>query len=690
MTTNLINRTPIPGSLGAPVDQGIDFQIQTTGTVSLATVQVYINSVLAYGTSAFKTGFTGSATADGFGGWVFSVLPTVTLPYDTVATVQVLCTEEPGAVAFNQTYSFRTIRNIKVSVNAEYSEAGDVVNLTIYTYEGTKKVPAVISKGTCKIYAGSSVPSVSGTLVDTFTFDNERNGSSSDGVFNVRFLHPLSVNSNMTYEVSLVSDPYQAPSVGTIVERGTIIFVPKKNDVFIGGHKQPDVQGDINLPRIEYEGKHNQSFQIDEADYEKVDMAGANELPDILVDLDFLNGDNYINIMNGDVTYTGGGNRLLRNVEDPTTFTLQATDDLPPHIGGRLLAEPTATNFFPNSALIDITNPFTTAGTDNKVLTESSIRSFINSKEEIEVPLVNQLHFVFEGLSTYDGTTRHATATSPKVSYASGNDILISSLVRITYRDSTVTLTNFKLIAKFYNNANTVVYSETVTYSPADFVSDNIYSMAEVFVASGSIPGTATKVGFMIDFDSFEACDRIEVFMAGPSIEYAQFTTSRTVAETATALRLPDTLTIGQANNLNVSKGMVVIEYVPMYDGAPPVAATMFDSRLTTTLFNGFVATHRVDGFVEFSIVDQGGTVQSVVSGSAVSLAIGENVTFNFLWDTASIGIKKGTTSLASFSGAYTLPNGINTALSIGSDANGNNHLLSEIIRFLIYSRPLS
>jgi hypothetical protein len=234
------------------------------------------------------------------------------------------------------------------------------------------------------------------------------------------------------------------------------------------------------------------------------------------------------------------------------------------------------------------------------------------------------------------------------------------------------------------------VYSSPVTYAPADFVSDNIYSVAEVFVANGSIPGTATKVGFMLDFDSFEACDRIEVFMVGPSIEYAPFTTSRTVAATASASRTADSLTIGQAKNINVDKGMVVISYTPLYDSNPPVAATMFDTRLPSSLFNGFVATHRVDGFVEFSVVDQSGTTQTVVSGSAVNLPLGEDVTFSFLWDTSSISIKQGSTTLGSFSGSYNQPNGINTIFNIGNDSNGNNHLLSEVLKLLVYSRPVS
>lgn len=683
---NILSRFPIPGSFGAPVDAGVQFHISVTGlgnSVLLPSVVITINSIVAFTASAPAHSYTGTAVTDGLGGWNFDLTPPADFAFDSVVTVQIQCVESPALTPFTQTYSFNTRRDIQLTVNALYTEEGDVLDVGVYVHEDLTLVPDVVSSGAIQTFSSSRVVGFPGPQIDHQEFQNEP-GLDATGVFLARFLHPLAVSHGMTYGVQVIIDPYSAPGIGTLTASGDVTFTAKDGTTATSA-QQPYTEGEIHRPRIEYEGRYTQDFQVQAADYQVVDFAQAGALPDLLVDLNFLDSYAYAKTLNGSLSYSGGGNRILPLIPDPETYALQSRSQFPPPVSERTWLEPGSTNFFPNSALLGSTSPFTLSGSDTTVNLTQALQVFLTDSDQN--PLIGQAYIRMEGMGIYNSTDRHGVISSPKVSYTTGQPVTISTYVRAQFRDDSVTLDNFTLRADFFDSSNLVVFSQSVTADPRNFESPKGFILAEITVDPGSIPGTATKVGFSLDIDSFEACDLLELWLVGPSIEFSPITGSRVVGSGANATRLADSLSLQQPGNFNIPEGRVVITYEPFYSVSPLTQTTLWDSRLPSTLTNGFAAFHRTDGFIEFRAVDPVGTTQTVLSSSPFSAVANQEFTFVFSWNSDTLNIREGSTLIGTFSGSYSPPGGVNSFLRLGSDADGAHPLRGEVHSFQVYSK---
>ena len=676
MSVNLTDRFPIPGSLGAPVNQGIAVTLATTTTIIQASIVITIDGDVAYTASAFTTGFTGTAVSNGSGGWVFNIVLALDLPFNETTTVLVSCTETPSMTVFSQSYTFQTIRDILISVGAEYSEEGDVLDVGIYCYEGEDLVPNLLQKCTVLVQKKSNYSSATPTNLHTLTFENLNADSDAEDGFFVRFLHPDGVTNQMQIVVTADIDPYAAPNVGTLGSTVDCTYTVKNNNNGIGS-SQPSSGGEINLPRLDNSGLATTSFNLKQASYEKVEL--GNLIPNVtLVDLDFQQPIKYINRLTGKLSYQGGGHRLLPHQSTTAAYVYQKENVLFPTIKGKTILEPMCTNLFPDSSLS--VNPFTITTTDNTIINEMDVLEFVPDFSK-------QIRFTLEGTTIFDSTYRHAIIRSPRVAISSASPVAVSFLARTEFRDSSVTLDHMKIRINFYTSLNVLISSVETDFDPFDFESGKELFLVEAFVALASVPLAATKVDFDIDIDSFEGCDRIKLFVVAPTIEQTTFTTSRVVGASAPTIRLADSLSFLQNNNLNIQEGRVVMAIAPNYDsGIPPQEAFLFDTRSPIAHFDGFYAVHKMSGAIQFTCTTSTGVETSVVVASPLAWQAGEKVNWVFAWKENQLQVTQNSTVVGTFSGSYVQPLNQNTDFHIGENADKTNQLLGEVLTFKVFS----
>ncbi len=674
MSVNLVDRVPVPGSFGVAASTNVVVHIQTTGTVSQATITVTINGVSAIIAGAQQAGYTVTCVIDGSGGWDITINPAVNFTADATITVGVTCTEEPGSVVFAQSYTFRIIRNIQTTTAVSYFEEGDVIEADVFVHEGQTVRPSLADTIMLKLLRDD-------TVLDTIVIDNkDRRGADQDGSFRARWLHPFTVNRSLKVQSTVSVDGYAAPGIGSIVTLGTIDWVAKQRVDGFAPAEQPSLRVAETLPQTEPNAHPTTSVQQQrQAEYEVVDLSkSADSLaePTLLVDLDFLNSSQYLQVLEGDLSYVGGGNRLLPGIDDINDWFLQESDELGVTFGARTLVEGEATNLLANSDLV--VNDFTVDVDD------VSIRADVEQEELTSG--VMQLRYLIEGSVIFDGTDRNVTISSTKVTLTSGQPVMVSVLARSLLRDATVTLDLFALRIKFWDSGDVQVGSDVdFNYSIADIESDTAFSLIEGLVTSGSIPMGATQVSFDIVIGSWEGCDLANLWLAAPMVEHALFSSSRVVGPTASLVRLKDDFRIQQLGNLNQRTGRIAVVFAPHYDSTPPVNVTLFDTRDQSTLYSGYTLRHRTDGKLELTATDAAGSVTTAISAAAVPLAAGLPVTTVASWSTTVLRVLVDETVVASFSGSYSQPATMQAEISIGQKIDGTEPLYGELHSFRSY-----
>lgn len=671
MSVNLIDRVPIPGSFGVQPSTNVFVHISTTGTVSQASVTITVNGVAAITAGAFQTGYAGTIVTDGSGGWNITINPTANFAFGSNVTVAVSCVENPGAIPFSQSYSFATIRDIKLTAAVCYFESGDVLEADVWCYEGSTARPTLIDSLTFSLKRDSQ-------LVEFVAVDNPKHDLHADGAFRIRFLHPQQIHKSMTFECSAVVDGYQAPGIGTITIADTIEWEERQKTIQPMA-AQPPLRVNENIPQSNPSEYATTGVQTEkQAEYEVVDIAKSGDAlvePTLLVDLDFLDGLQYLQVLEGDLAYVGGGNRLLRGIDDVNDWFLQESNELAVTFGARTLIEGTATNLLPHSSF-DV-NEFVLSLPDTTVRGDVEISDLTNG--------VKQLTYAVEGTVTFDNNERNIAIQGPKVPITSGLPVLASILARVQLRDDSVTLDTFKMRVRFFNSMSTQVYSADFAADIFAFESDTTFSVFEAFVPAGSIPGSATQASFDLIIGSWEGCDLMNLTLAAPMIEHALFTTSRVVGPTAPLTRTADDFRIQQNGNLNQKRGRINVTYAPQYNGNPPVNVTLFDTRATGTFRSGYTLRHRTDGKFELTATDAAGTITTAITASAVPLVGGEPIELIAQWTPTELKILKGLVVLAQTSGSYSQPAVIQSQISIGQKIDGTEPLYGELHRFVSY-----
>lgn len=669
MSVNLIDRVPVPGSFGVDTSTNVVLHIQTTGTVAQSTIDIALNGTQVVNDGAFRTGYTGTFVADGSGGWVVIINPSTNLAPGSTVTVAVTCVEQPGSVSFSQSYTFQTKRDVSITTSATYYEDGDVLEADVWVHEQQNPKPNLVDKVVFTLLR-------EGVGLSQVTVDNKKRDMGCDGGFRIRLLHPMTATRSLSYSAVATIDPYQAPGVHTLVSSGTIGWESKT-----AADAQPGFTPAVQpVTRTNEQPNYNPSQyaveasqQQQQAEHEVVDLSKSGDalvMRTVLVDLDFLNEDQYLQTLEGDLSYSGGGNRLLNGVRDPNDMFLQEPDELPITFGARTLVEGPATNLLSDSVLG--LNIFSVTRPDQTVRVDSELSELC--------PGVNQAWYAVEGSVSFDGTERDIAICSPKVTITAGQPVLGSVLARVMLRDDKVTLDKFKLRINFWNNSNALVGSFDSDYDIFSFESDTSFSLMQAYVAAGSVPVAATKASFDVVIGSWEGCDLMNLWLAAPVIEHATFTTSRVVGSSAPVSRVRDDMRIQQHGNINLNTGRIIVGFAPSYDNVPPANVTLFDTRRAEV--SGYTLRHLTSGNIELTAVDPSGNTQQAVSAVPLSLPFGVPVEITAQWTTSSLRVLNGTTVIAEFVGSYQQPRDPSGEISIGQKMDGTEPLSGEIHTF--------
>lgn len=668
MTTNLLDRQPVPGSLGIAVAVPVQFHLSTTGTIAQNTVTVTINAANAILLGAFQAGFSGSLTSDGAGGWLAMLNHTTAWTYNANVTVAIVCTEQPGSVAFSQSYTFKTARNIAVDGSVTYYEEGDVVEADLFVHEGTVLVNDLLDSATFKLTDGL-------TTFQTVQIDNGTRTFDAEGFFKVRLMHPPVARQGLRWEFDTVIDGYGAPGIGSVNVGGLVNWVARNRDTMLGA-QQPSIRIGETVPRIKPAIHEANTVPESQPAYEVIDLAASKDAlvePTVLVDLNLLSPDQYLVQLTGDLTYTGGGHRLLVGIDDVASFFHQDADELAPTFGARALAEPQAINLLAASDLS--TNPFTLSAHDPTVRVDTEIIPLTGS--------INQAHYTVEGAVLFDGQARSITLSTQKVPISPSSPVLVSLLARNELRDDLVTLGTFTIKVKLFDASNVLVYTADFNYD-AHALQTSQFNMLDGLIAPGSIPGSASKASFDLVMGSWEGCDLMNLWLAAPSIEQASFTTSPVVGTTAPTTRTPDRYLIEGPGNLNCRTGQIAIAYAPQFAGNPPVDTTLWDTR-SASFLSGYTLRHRADGKFEFKATDQNSSTTTVVSSTAHALVAGQPVMLEVAWSSSAISVRLDNVQVAGFTGSYAQPPEPQATISIGSRIDGAEVALAELHTFEIF-----
>ena len=670
MTTNLIERIPVPGSYGVQPSTNVGLHLQTTGTIALPSIIVELNGTDAILNGAIQTGYSGTIVTDGSGGWLISINPVTNFQNNQTVNVAVQATEDPGAVLFSSQYSFVTIRAIEITTSVSYYEEGDVIEADVWAHEQQTEIPNLVDSIDLKLLRN-------GHIVGSLLLDNSDRNFQSDGAFRIRFLHPRQIDQQMRYSCAVAIDPQEAPGVGTLLSNGVLRWEPKDQSVTRLAPQAP-IRA-VEQPRTSVSAYSTISAtQQTAAQYEVLDISKSKDRmaePTILVDLDFQNTDQYLQRLTGALQYVGGGNRLLVGIDDTDQWYRQSSDELPVLLGARMLIEPAATNLLPHSSLD--TNEFSLVLSDQTLRGESELLALTED--------TNQLHLTLEGRAAYDTTEHTIELRSTKVSITPGQPVLVSCLLRAQLSGPDVTIGNLTLRIQFWNSLNQLVYSVDSTYDMGAFVSNTTFSMLEATVAALSIPGTATKVSFIILTGSWDGGDLMELWMAAPAIQHTTLSTGHIVGVAAPTTREADQLRIMQAGNMNQRSGKIHLNFSPQYDDMPTTAVTLFDTRDQTTLRSGYTAQHRTDGKLELTAVDDVGTITSMITTTSVLWPLGQPVELTAEWNTSYLALRQSDTVLVSSTSAYPQPSTTPQWIAIGQKIDGTESMQAELHRFISY-----
>ncbi len=667
MTTSLVNRLPIPGSLGVSAASHVSFLVSTDDSISRDSLNVVVDGlamVVAGVLSTTNTQAGSSITTDGSGGWTVVLVPTDDLTYGTEVVVTVTG-EESSEAFFTDTFSFLTVRDLVVAAAAFYVEKDSVVYVDFFVHEDQVKTTDVAVRATISLSTPSGA--LGGSDIVLFRTTQDVVGCDDAGAYRFCLRNPIDVRADMTCAISVEVDPYEAPGVSPLTLSQEVVFREMNNSEQMG-HLQPSQAINTTEPRFGQDYTEANRHQVNVNPAEQIDL-GENDR-EIMVDIDFSAADFPSGTYQGDIEYAGGGHRLLPSLLDGTNYLVQDSGVLPWSIGAKTILEPASTNLLVGSDLA--TDLYTVTGTDTTVVTEKEYQDF--SDQGVRV-----LKLTATGMASFDRTIdRRMVIATPKVPITLGTSFRMGTLLRVEPLGADVTLPQFKLRTKFFNSSNALVGSQQVVFQTEDFESQDAFSLVEMTLIHSQFTSGTTQVSMELDFGNFEEPDRIVMYLAAPSVEVESSTLSRIVGPTS-VIRGADIIQLAKSQNIVPHQGRLGMKWIPGYTGSPLTATTLFDSRSPSTGYDGMLLQHRADGKVEFRLVDSGGTAHTVVSPSNW-VSEGELVTFQATWADGIAKVNIDGAEVLSGSGSSIVPTGVSGFMALGCSAVGGNQLRGQLI----------
>lgn len=533
---------------------------------------------------------------------------------------------------------------LQVGAGAIFSCDGDEVTVTVVVQDTDGYHPEYIeSLSVTLLYRG---------VLDQGTVTLSAGDALEAGSVQAFFIHPPS-----TTDLSVRIQ-------GVVELVGPVDFtVPVSVDPTVGYSLTPHPTLDPGTPREEPTGFDSNTTQLDPAPEEVEEI--IVEANTVVLVVDFREP---VVVLQGDaeVTYTGGGNRLLGRL-DGQGFVLQGEGVLPGALGAVTQVEPAGTNLAPTPDFLTPTS-MTDAVPQGWTLTSDSSVTVL-PEVVLDPSTVGVLQVRTFGSGNYVGAKALTFATTSGVPVPVG-PVAFSVLARIEHHVDDVIVDDLRVVMSFRDSGDLELSSQVVTYDPGTIVGET-FALLQNVIATAPVGTVAVRVSLVLE--SIETSDDLTLELMVPQVETTDAATSRMIGP-----RAADTLDIDIDHDW--SRGTVIVEFAPAYQGSPGVDACVFDSR-DLTEDNGLALFHLATGELQF-IVATAAEFASLTS-TPVSLPVGEVARVELRWTQNTLAITLGGTEIGASSTSVVPPFESNPII-IFQTATGTNRLPGVIQRFEI------
>lgn len=546
---------------------------------------------------------------------------------------------------------------LKIGASAVYNSEADEIESLLYVEDGEILHPEYVNAMTATlIYRGRHT-------LGTTSFTRE-NGNEDGTIVNV-WMHPAHrTDLAIRYRGDL--DHLGAVDFTVSVEDDQIPDIPLGENVLEGIDYEP--------PRRESSTYSTAEQELDPAP-EEIDVL-ESEVVLALLKLNLLSQYEYLDVGHGPVDYLGGGNRLLSSLDNDGSFEFQPKGTFPPELNAHTHLEEARSNLLVNSNFLTPTSSTDPVPAGWSLTADSSV-TLLPSVER-ENSGVNIFKVRTFGSGPYVGPRKLTFAPQSPVAHGS-DPITLSVLARTERGNPDVLVQDLRLLLSFRDGADVEITQEIVNFDPED-IRGAAFVLLQLSVAVPPVGTAAVRAS--IDMGSIEASDDISLYLLGPQLEVGETATSRIVGSAAPVSRTVDQLRVLQEGNIEFRRGSILTLFAADYDGFPPGAACLFDTRSAAGL-NGFAAFHLGDGRFQFAVAGPSSQV-TIETSETFALQAGIFQEIGVSWDAQLMQIQVNSEVVAESQSIIAPPLEFNEWIYLLRSTSGTTPLNGELASFEI------
>lgn len=564
-----------------------------------------------------------------------------------------------------------TSEDIRIGAAAQYDQDGDEVEVVIYVEDKEILHPEFVRDLTATLVykAEHSIGSVS--IINDHGLE--------DGTIRVYFMHPAHAHDLEIRFQGLIefigNVDFKVPVLLPVPEDMPLSENVHDEDMseIVGRELRADEEY-LQEPREEPHASQALSHTLDEAPEEIERLDPAVVL--VLLKLNMLSQYEYMEMGNGPLEYTGGGNRLLSSLRNDGTFVYQGKNQLPPNIGGHTHIERNEVQLLPNSNFATPTNAANVVPLGYELEAPTTITVLPEIGQEasgiglLKVRAIGSGPFTGSKVLTFRALDAVAVTSGP---------VTWSILARSEWISSQVSVSEMKLVMSFRDGSDVEISNQAATFNPSNIRGDDLVLLNNTVDA---VPLGTASVRVSVEIGSIDASDDITFYFMAPMLAANTSATSRIVGDNAPVSRVADMLRVPQRGNIELRRGSITTIFAPSYDGFPAEETCMFDTRDEAGL-NGFALFHLTDGRLMFEI---GGPVtpKQLETGGVFAFQVGIFEQLTVEWTDELMRIKNATQVVAEDDTSVVLPGQLNEWVYLFRTTDETTRLDGELGSFVI------
>lgn len=545
---------------------------------------------------------------------------------------------------------------LQIGASASYNAEGDEVESILYVEDGDTLHPEFIEEMRATLLYRNT------HALGTVSFTKEM--GCEDGTVTSLWLHPAHRSELSIQYIGTVRELGGVNFTIAVVDEG-VPEIPLSENVLEGV--------DVVAPRTDPSSYQATTYELDLAP-EEADVLHT-EVVLTLLKLNMLTQYEYLEVGNGPVDYSGGGNRLLSLLSSGYVF--QDKDALPPTINAHTRIESASSNLLTNANFLVPVSGTNNAPQSWSVTADSSITLIPGIEEDSSGVRILTVRAI--GSGPYVGPKTVVIEHDDLVAASEGDPVTFSVLARVEHLLDETLVKDLQLVISFRDSGDVELSKETITFDP-EAIKGSSLVMLQHTVSSPPVGTVAARVS--LELYSVDGGDDIKLFLLVPQFEEGTVATSRIAGSVAPTNREADVLRVMQAGNIEFRKGSIITILSSDYDGLPTNDSCIFDTRDASGL-NGFVATHLSDGRIRFSVAGPSST-KNLTTSEVFSFQAGIYQEVGVSWGSSFMAIRVNSEEAATSDTVVVLPQEFNEFIYLFQTSTGADRLEGELAVFEI------